>query len=147
MNDMRAGQLNNALGQAVASGTSALGSVPVLLKKIIKEEGWRSYVAEMTGQRMTFSTFREFALARYPGLGSNFVDLSILCEKDPEALELLNEEWRKGSPVFTEEKIDLSEIEMNEQQYKVVGPALTAKELVIKDRLQHAEEEFKEAQQ
>jgi hypothetical protein len=107
--DIRSGQLNNALAQEVACGTSALESVPALLKTIIKKESWRSYAAEMTGQRMAFSTFREFALAHWPGLGSSFVDLSILCEKDPEALELLNEEWRKSSPAHSE-KIDLSEI-------------------------------------
>jgi hypothetical protein len=78
--DIFSGQLNQALTQAVARGTSALKNVPALLKKIIKD-----------------------------GLESSFVDLSILCEKDPEALELLNNEWRKGSPELPE-KIDLSEI-------------------------------------
>jgi hypothetical protein len=105
------GQLNNALAQAVASGTASLENVPALRKTIIQEERWRSYTAEMSGQRMAFSTFREFALAHWPGLKSNLVDLSILCEKDPEALEPLNNEWRKGSPAFPE-KIDLSEIGM-----------------------------------
>jgi hypothetical protein len=109
------GQLNNALAQAVAGGTSALENVPVLLKKVIKEERWRSYTAEMSGQHMALSTFREFALAHWPGLESNFVDLSILCEKDQEALELLKEEWRKGSPAFPE-KIDLSEIGVEDHQ-------------------------------
>jgi hypothetical protein len=96
--DIRSGQLNNALAQAVARGTSCLENVPGLLKKVIKEERWRSYTAEMSGQRMGFATFREFALAHWPGLESNLVDLSILCQKDPEALELLKEEWRKGKP-------------------------------------------------
>jgi hypothetical protein len=73
--DIFSGQLNNALAQAVARGTSALQSVPALLKTIIREERWRSYIAEMSGQRMAFSVFREFALAHWPGLKSNLVDL------------------------------------------------------------------------
>ena len=120
------GQLNHALSQAVARATASLESVPALLKTIIKEGRWRSYTAELSGQHVAFSTFRDFALAHVPdGLESNLVDLSILCGKDPEALELLNEEWRKGSPTYPE-KIDLSEIGINDPQYKVVGPALMA---------------------
>jgi hypothetical protein len=57
--DIFSGQLNNALAQAVARGTASLENVPGLLKLIIKEERWRSYTAEMTGQRMSSSTFRE----------------------------------------------------------------------------------------
>jgi hypothetical protein len=114
--DIFSGQLNQALTQAVARGTSALKNVPALLKKIIKEDPWRSYTAEMSGRQVAFSTFREFVLAQLPdGLESNFVDLSILCQHDPEALELLNDEWRKGSSVFPE-KIDLSEIGVEDHQ-------------------------------
>ena len=84
--DIFSGQLNNALAQAVVRGTTCLENVPGLLKKVIKE-----------------------GLAHWPGLESNHVDLSILCQKDPEALELLKEGWRKGSPALSE-KVDLSEI-------------------------------------
>jgi hypothetical protein len=112
--DIFSGQLNQALAHGVARGTSALQSVPDLLKKIIKEDRWRSYTAEMSGRQVAFSTFRGFVLAQLPdGLESNFVDYD-------------------------------SEIAADAAES---GSLDSAKELVIKDRLPHAEEEFKEAQQ
>jgi hypothetical protein len=107
-NPVFSGQLNQSLAGSIARGTSALDNVPALLKRIIQEEHWRSFTGERSGRHVTFATFREFVLALLPdGLESNFVDLEILCQKDPAALELLQKEWAKGSPHF--EPIELPE--------------------------------------
>jgi hypothetical protein len=88
------GQINNALAQAIARGTSALNNVPVQLKSVMKEGRWRSFTAEMSGQPMSFASFRDFATALLPGgLETALEDLRFLCAKDTEALELLDEAW------------------------------------------------------
>jgi hypothetical protein len=42
--------------------------------------------------------------------------LSILCEKDPEATELLEKAWHMDTDEDTEEKFDLSEIGLDDEE-------------------------------
>jgi hypothetical protein len=92
--DIFAGQVNNALAQAVQRGTSALNSVPLLIKAVIKEGRWRGFTGERSGRRVSFATFAEFASAPLPdGLETSLEILRCLCALDPEPLKLLDDTW------------------------------------------------------
>jgi hypothetical protein len=48
--EIKSGQLAHSLGQAVARGALCLGSVPGLLKIVIREKRWQRFRCESTGR-------------------------------------------------------------------------------------------------
>ena len=89
---IRSGQIVQSLAGAVQRGASSLNNVPKLLTTIIEEQRWRSYTGEMTKNKVTFKTFREFVAAPLPdGLETDYVTLKALCSMDKETQLLLHQ--------------------------------------------------------
>jgi hypothetical protein len=85
------GQLINSLSVALRYGSSSLSDIPQLVKRILQDEMWRSFVIEPTGQHAENRTFAEF-VTRKPldGLGSDVKTIQRMCADDTETLDLID---------------------------------------------------------
>lgn len=74
------------------SGTKhGLGTVPNMVKVVVREAMWQDRVIRQTGERVTFSSFSEFVTAApLNGLGATLSQLRGICRDDPEALDALD---------------------------------------------------------
>jgi hypothetical protein len=90
--DVRNGQLINLLSSALRYGSSSLSDVPKLVKRVLQEEMWSSFVVEQTGEIAENQTFAEF-VTRKPleGLGSDVKTIQRMCADDAETLDLIDE--------------------------------------------------------
>ncbi len=67
-----------------------LVSVPSLIRQIVKNDLWRKFRVEKTGQVVEHDSFLEFITQPPPeGLGATYKNLWILCLDDVEAQEML----------------------------------------------------------
>jgi len=93
MNDQLRGNalINDALGSALRSGGSALGTVPALLKRVLAEESWREFVTKR-GEHVRHERFADFVTALpLKGLGSDVALVRRIVADDPETLDLLDQ--------------------------------------------------------
>ncbi len=85
------GQLISSLSSALRYGSSSLSDVPKLVKRVLQDEMWRSFVIEQTGVVAENRSFAEF-VTRKPleGLGSDVKTIQRMCSDDAETLDLID---------------------------------------------------------
>jgi len=79
-----------SLRSAMHHGGTSLGSVPALLKVILREELWRRRIVKQTQKPVEFDSFAEFVTAKAPeGLGTTVKALLQFCQTggDLEAVD------------------------------------------------------------
>jgi hypothetical protein len=86
------GQLVTGLMKALLDGERSLSNIPLLVKRIIKDEMWQEFYVDRTKQTVTHapSAFVSFVTAQpMEGLGTNIEMLERICAEDKEALSLI----------------------------------------------------------
>lgn len=85
------GGLVDALSSALDSGGHGLSNVPVLLKRLLAEEGWREFET-VRGEVVRHERFEEFVAAPpLKGLGAEISLIKRIVADDPEAVDLLDQ--------------------------------------------------------
>ena len=91
MNAIEAGTLCDTTFSALHDGTQTLGSIPGLIKRIIKEEAWKSRKVKMHGI-VELAGLRELITTKpLIGWGEDPAKIEALLRDDPEALTLYTE--------------------------------------------------------
>lgn len=91
--------LVEALGSSLRSGDHGLKAVPGLVKRVLVEEAWRSFVTQR-GELVEYDHFEEFvATPPLKGLGASIDLVRTLVRDDPAALDLFDQatQGRQGS--------------------------------------------------
>lgn len=87
--------LVDALGSALRSGDHGLKAVPGLVKRVLKEEAWRSFVTQR-GEQVEYDRFEDFVVTPpLKGLGASVDLVRTLVQGDPEALDLFSQATRQ----------------------------------------------------
>jgi hypothetical protein len=82
----------NYLHSAIRNSNAALGDIPILVKRLIKEDSWRVHYVAKIGKNVIFESFSDFVRMPFPkGLGITVNDLKNHCRNDPEAIDLINQ--------------------------------------------------------
>lgn len=82
--------LVESLGSALRSGQHGLGSVPLLLDRVLTGECWREFVTQL-GAHVTYDRFEEFVTTPpVRGLGSDMALVRRIVSDDPRLLDLLD---------------------------------------------------------
>ena len=90
--------------EAFSDGERNLTSIPMLVKKIIREEMWREFYVDRTKELVTHTRFADFVAAQpMKGLGANIKLLKRTCSGDEDAIKLLDlideaEQGKQGNP-------------------------------------------------
>ena len=95
--------LVEALGSSLRSGDHGLKAVPGLVKRVLAEEAWRSFVTQR-GELVEYDHFEEFvATPPLKGLGASADLVRSLVRDDPIALDLFDQatQRRPGRPEET----------------------------------------------
>lgn len=83
--------LVEALGSSLRSGDHGLKAVPGLVKRVLVEEAWRSFVTQR-GELVEYDRFEEFvATPPLKGLGASVDLVRTLVRDDPVALDLFDQ--------------------------------------------------------
>lgn len=83
--------LVEALGSSLRSGDHGLKAVPGLVKRVLAEEAWRSFVTQR-GELVEYDHFEEFvATPPLKGLGASIDLVRTLVRDDPVALDLFDQ--------------------------------------------------------
>jgi len=83
--------VNDTLGSALRSGSSALGTVPALLKRVLAEESWREFVTKRD-EHVHHERFTDFVTTPpLKGLGSDVALVRRIVGDDKETLDLLDQ--------------------------------------------------------
>jgi hypothetical protein len=88
------GQLVTCLMKALLDGERSLSNIPLLVKRIIKDEMWGEFYVDRTKQTVTHapSAFVSFVTAQpMEGLGTSIEMLKRICAEDKEALDLIDQ--------------------------------------------------------
>lgn len=105
------GGLVDALSSALDSGGHGLSNVPVLLKRLLAEEGWREFET-VRGEVVRHERFEEFVAAPpLKGLGAEISLIKRIVADDREAVDLLDRVLQRqvGRPRETVDNINNSE--------------------------------------
>lgn len=87
------------LARGIEQSLTGVRTTRQLLKRVLREQMWRSQRLPQTGELVTFQYFAEFAVARPPrGLGASVDDLIKLYYDDPEITRMLGEAVSQGPP-------------------------------------------------
>lgn len=92
--------LVEALGSSLNHGGEALSNVPALLKRVLAEEAWRSFVTRR-GQAVEHERFADFVTTPpTAGLGADLALIRRIVAADTEAADLLDQalQNRSGRP-------------------------------------------------
>lgn len=97
--------LVEALGSSLRSGDHGLKAVPGLVKRVLVEEAWRSFVTQR-GELVEYDRFEEFvATPPLKGLGASIDLVRTLVREDPIALNLFDQATQRG-PGRPQETLD-----------------------------------------
>lgn len=92
-NDGTKGYTVNSIHHALKGGTLGLKEMPRLIKTAIKGKIWEGWVDIHTQQRYSQPDFETFVTTPIlEGLGATTDQIKALCEKDREALDLIDQE-------------------------------------------------------
>jgi len=101
--------INDTLGSALRSGGNALGTVPVLLKRVLTEESWREFVTKRD-EHVQHDRFADFVTTPpLKGLGADMALIDrIVGTGDPDLLRLLRDakKGKRGRPRAETQNID-----------------------------------------
>lgn len=90
MNLKKNANLVEALGSSLRSGDHGLKAVPGLVKRVLAENAWRSFVTQR-GELVEYDHFEEFvATPPLKGLGASLDLVRTLVRGDPVALDLFD---------------------------------------------------------
>ncbi|MBE0448966.1 MAG: hypothetical protein IBX64_12905 [Actinobacteria bacterium] len=90
-NLIEADQIVDALRQSIYRTDGGLNNVPGLLKRLLKEEGWKKRIIERTGEIVEFDSFSKFVTTPpLEGLGAEINLVKRIISNDKEALDLLD---------------------------------------------------------
>ncbi len=85
------GHLIRGLMQAMRSGESGLKEIPMLIKKIIRDDLWSRFTIEPSGELVTHGRFLDFVIKKpLGGLGSDLKAIRRLCADDADALDSID---------------------------------------------------------
>ncbi|MFJ9633748.1 hypothetical protein ACIRU8_39250 [Streptomyces sp. NPDC101175] len=113
--------LVEALGSSLRSGDHGLKAVPGLVKRVLAEEAWRSFLTQR-GELVEYDRFEEFvATPPLKGLGASIDLVRTLVRDDPVALDLFDQATRGQAGRRT----DLLD---NIQEVGVLAPSGTSRE-------------------
>ncbi len=85
------GRIVRDLMQALAAGESGLFQVPLLIKRILKDDQWSRFTIEDTGLPFKHKRFIDFVTAKpLEGLGTDMNMLRSICRDDKVAFDLLD---------------------------------------------------------
>jgi len=88
--------LVEALGSSLRSGDHGLKAVPGLVKRVLAEDAWRSFVTQR-GELVEYDHFEEFvATPPLKGLGASLDLVRTLVRDDPLALDLFDQATRSA---------------------------------------------------
>lgn len=91
MTPQAAGSLTLSLQESLAEGKHGLDAVPKLIKRIIRDELWRSFYCKPVLAQIEFATFEKYVVDDLPtGLGTTVQMLKNICRDDDEALSLID---------------------------------------------------------
>lgn len=94
MNLKKNAHLVEALGSSLRSGDHGLKAVPGLVKRVLAEDAWRSFVTQR-GELVEYDHFEEFvATPPLKGLGASLDLVRTLVRSDPVALDLFDSATR-----------------------------------------------------
>lgn len=83
--------LVEALGSSLRSGDHGLKAVPGLVKRVLAEDAWRSFVTQR-GEFVEYDRFEEFVVTPpLKGLGASLALVRTLVRDDPVALDLFDQ--------------------------------------------------------
>lgn len=83
--------LVDALGSALRSGDHGLKAVPGLVKRVLAEDAWRSFVTQR-GELVEYQRFEDFvSTPPLKGLGASVALVRTLVQGDPIALDLFDQ--------------------------------------------------------
>ena len=113
--------LVEALGSSLRSGDHGLKVVPGLVKRVLAEDAWRSFVTQR-GELVEYDHFEEFvATPPLKGLGASIDLVRTLVRDDPVALDLFDQATQRPAHLkATEMRDDVDDIH--------VRPAGTSRE-------------------
>ena len=87
------------LYQEIHYGGGALRDIPMMAKRVVKEKLWKRFLLGI--EIVEFDSFEDFVVTKPPyGLGATIDQLKALCEKDREAIDLIDQEITRkpGNP-------------------------------------------------
>lgn len=88
--------LVEALGSSLRSGDHGLKVVPGLVKRVLAEDAWRSFVTQR-GELVEYDHFEEFVVTPpLKGLGASVDLVRTLVRDDPMALDLFDQATQRG---------------------------------------------------
>lgn len=88
--------LVEALGSSLRSGDHGLKAVPGLVKRVLAEDAWRSFLTQR-GELVEYERFEEFvATPPLKGLGASLDLVRTLVRDDPLALDLFDQATQGG---------------------------------------------------
>ena len=119
--------LVEALGSSLRSGDHGLKAVPGLVKRVLAEDAWRSFVTQR-GELVEYEQFEEFvATPPLKGLGATLDLVRTLVRDDPVALDLFDQATRtpNGGDRRSEAAISLYNIQSDPD---VTAPSGTSRE-------------------
>ena len=117
----RNANLVEALGSSLRSGDHGLKAVPGLVKRVLAEDAWRSFVTQR-GEFVEYDRFEEFVgTPPLKGLGASLDLVRTLVRDDPVALDLFDQAT-KGQAGRRTDLLD------NIQEVEVVAPSGTSRE-------------------
>lgn len=97
--------LVDALGSALRSGDHGLKTVPALLKRVLVEQSWQTFITQR-GELVEHERFADFAMEPpLRGIGASLDLIRRIVEPDREALDLLDRALQ--NPVGTNEGINI----------------------------------------
>ncbi len=89
--------LVEALGSALREGDHSIGTVPGLVKRVLREESWREFVTQR-GEHVRHERFADFVVAQpLRGIGGSVKLVRRIVADDPEAMDLLDRAMQAGS--------------------------------------------------
>ena len=97
MSARQRGTLVEALGSSLRHGDTALGTVPVALKRLLESGAWREFVTSR-GEHVAYDRFADFVTTPpLKGLGANVALIERVVAADGDAVELLREALKEKS--------------------------------------------------
>lgn len=100
--------LVEALGSALREGDHSIGTVPGLVKRVLREESWREFVTQR-GDHVVHQRFTDFVTAQpLRGIGASVDLVRRIVADDVEALDLLDQALSNPSGGSTDQRSDVS---------------------------------------
>ncbi len=129
------GQLVTCLMKALLDGERSLSNIPLLVKRIIKDEMWGEFYVDKTKQLVECASFMQFVTAQpMEGLGTSIEMLKRICAEDQEAFTLIDQVMKRrcGRPSKAENVDNININDPVDNINKVSRPAGTSRQRALR---------------